>query len=44
LEKSDVEEFKYYNYEEKYRYLVLLAMGLLFLEWLLRHTLFKSFI
>ncbi|WP_147677655.1 vWA domain-containing protein [Algibacter pacificus] len=44
LEKTDVEEFKFYNYEEKYRPLVLLAGFLLLLELLLRHTLFKSFI
>ena len=44
LEKTEIEEFKYYNYEEKFRPLVLLALGLLVLEFLLRHTLFRSFI
>ena len=44
LEKTEIEEFKYYNYEEKFRPLVLLALVLLFLEWLMRNTLFKSFI
>lgn len=43
LEKTDVEEFKYYNYEEKYRPLLLLAFGLLLLEFILRSTLFRSF-
>lgn len=43
LEKTDIEEFKYYNYQEKYRPLVLLAFGLLFFEFLLRSTLFRSF-
>ena len=43
LEKTDVEEFKYYNYEEKYRSLILLAFGLLLFEFLLRSTLFRSF-
>ncbi len=43
LEKTDVEEFKYYNYEEKYRPLILLAFGLLLVEFLLRSTLFRSF-
>lgn len=43
LEKTDVEEFKYYNYEEKYRPLVLLAFALLMIEFLLRSTLFRSF-
>ncbi|QDO93044.1 VWA domain-containing protein [Formosa sediminum] len=44
LEKTDIEEFKYYNYQEKFRPLVLLAGLLLLLEILLRSTLFKSFI
>jgi Ca-activated chloride channel family protein len=44
LEKTKLEEFKYYNYQEMYRSLVLLALGLLLLEFLLRNTLFKSFI
>ncbi|MEZ4793407.1 MAG: VWA domain-containing protein [Gelidibacter sp.] len=43
LEKTDVEEFKFYNYEEKYRPLVLLALGLLLLEFLLKSTVFRSF-
>ena len=44
LEKTEVEEFKYYNYQEKYRPLVYIA-GLLFLfELLLRVTVFRSFI
>ncbi|WP_100614470.1 vWA domain-containing protein [Confluentibacter citreus] len=44
LEKTDIEEFKYSNYQELYRPLVLLALGLLFLEFLLRNTLFRSFV
>lgn len=44
LEKTEVEEFKYYKYEEKFRSFVLLAGVLLLLEWLLRNTLFRSFI
>lgn len=44
LEKTKIEEFKYYNYKELYRPLVFLALGLLVLEFLLRNTLFKSFI
>ena len=44
LEKTEVEEFKYYNYEEKYRILILIALGLLFMEWILKNTLFRSFI
>jgi len=44
LEKTKIEEFKYYNYQELYRPLVILALGLLFLEFVLKNTLFKSFI
>jgi Ca-activated chloride channel family protein len=44
LEKTEIEEFKYYNYEEKYRMLVVFALVLLFLEWLLKNTIFRSFI
>lgn len=44
LEKTDVEELKYFNYDEKYRSLILLAGVLLLLEFILRKTLFKSFI
>ncbi|WP_203257469.1 vWA domain-containing protein [Hyunsoonleella ulvae] len=44
LEKTEIEEFKFYNYEEKYRPLVLLAGLLLLLELLLRFTVFRSFI
>jgi len=44
LEKTKIEEFKYYNYQEKYRFLVFIAGGLLLLEFLLRNTLFRSFI
>lgn len=44
LEKTKIEEFKYYNYTEKYRLLVLIAGIFLLLEFLLKNTLFKSFI
>lgn len=44
LEKTDVEELKYFNYDEKYRSLILLAGALLLLEFLLRKTLFRSFV
>ncbi len=44
LEKTEIEEFKFYNYEEKYRSLVLLAGLLLLLELLLRFTIFRSFV
>lgn len=44
LEKTEIEEYKYYNYEEKYRSLVILAGLLLMLEMLLKFTVFRSFI
>ena len=44
LEKTEVEEFKYYNYQEKYRPLILLGGLFIFLEMLFRLTIFKSFI
>jgi Ca-activated chloride channel family protein len=44
LEKTEIEERKYYNYEEKYRPLAILAGLLLLLELLLRHTIFRSFV
>lgn len=44
LETTEIEERKFYNYEEKYRPLVILAALLLLFEFLLRHTIFRSFI
>jgi len=44
LEKTKIEEFKYYNYTEKYRFWVFLAGIFLVLEFILKNTLFKSFI
>tara|TARA_R100000935_G_C2829165_1_gene164027 strand:+ start:613 stop:1617 length:1005 start_codon:yes stop_codon:yes gene_type:complete len=44
LEKTEVEEFKYYNYQENFRMLVLIAGFLLLFELLLRFTIFRSFI
>ena len=44
LEKTEVEEFDYFNYHERYRVFVIIGLGLLLLEWVLRQTLFKSFI
>lgn len=44
LEKTEIEEFKFYNYQEKYRPLVILAGLLFMIELLLRLTLFRSFI
>ncbi|WP_338355944.1 VWA domain-containing protein [Yeosuana marina] len=44
LEKTDIDEFKYYNYQEKFRPLALLAGLLLLIEFLLRTTIFRSFV
>ena len=44
LEKTKIEEFKYYNYQEKYRIFVFFSLGFLLFEFLLRNTIFKSFI
>lgn len=44
LEKTEIEEYKFYNYDEKFRPLVIMAGLLLFFEMLLRFFLFRSFI
>ena len=44
LEKTEVEEFKFYNYDEKFRPFVLFALGLFLFEVLLKLTVFRSFI
>lgn len=44
LEKTEIEEKKYYNYEEKFRPLVILAGLLLLFEIVLRNTIFRSFV
>ena len=42
LERTEVEEIRYTKYHEKFRWCVFGAMLALLIEWLLRHTLFKS--
>ncbi len=44
LETSEIEELKFYNYDEKFRLLLLIALGLLVLEQLLKFTLFRSLV
>ncbi|MCH8533759.1 MAG: VWA domain-containing protein [Flavobacteriaceae bacterium] len=44
LEKSEIEEETFYDYEEKFRPLVIIGFILLLFEILLRNTLFRSFI
>jgi len=44
LEKTEIEEFKYYNYDERYRLLVILAGLFILIELFLKNTIFRSFI
>jgi Ca-activated chloride channel homolog len=44
LERTEIEEFQYTSYEEKFRPLILWAGALLLFELLLRFTLFRSFV
>jgi len=44
LEKTDLEEFKYTNYNEMFRYWVILGLSLIGVEFLIRITLFKGFL
>ena len=44
LEKTEIEEFKYTNYDEKYRPFILVAIILIVLEFILRNTFFRSFV
>lgn len=44
LEKTEIEEFKYYNYHEMYRIPVMIGLVLLLMQWTLKKTLFRSFI
>lgn len=44
LEKTEIEEEKFYDYQEKFKPLVILGLGLLLFEFVLRNTLFRSFV
>jgi len=44
LETTEVQEQRFYNYDEKYRLFAFIALGLLSLELVLRKTIFRSFI
>lgn len=44
LEKTEIEEEKFYDYEEKFKPLVILGLGFLLFEFILRNTLFRSFV
>ena len=44
LEKTEVATFKFYAYEEKFRPWTIAALVFFLIEWLLKNSLFKSFI
>ncbi|MEO0059308.1 MAG: hypothetical protein RLZZ312_955 [Bacteroidota bacterium] len=44
LETTEIEELKFYDYDEKYRPLILIAGFLLLIEILLRQTVYRSFV
>ena len=44
LEKTEIEEFKYYSVDEKYRYFLLPAIILIALEMIMKLTILRSFI
>lgn len=44
LETTEVQEQRFYNYDEKYRLFAFIALGLLSLELVLRKTIFRGFI
>ena len=44
LEKTEVEEIKYSDSNEKYRLLIIAAIGLIFVELILKYTVFRSII
>jgi Ca-activated chloride channel family protein len=44
LEKTEIDEKTFYSYDEKYRPLILLALGLLLFEFVLKHTVFRGLV
>ncbi|WP_130734915.1 VWA domain-containing protein [Flavobacterium sp. J27] len=44
LETTEIEEKKYFNYDEKFKPLVWLAFALILIEIILRNTIFKGFV
>ena len=44
LEKTELEEIKYSDSEEKYRLLIIAAIGLIFVELILKYIVFRSII
>ena len=44
METTEIEELKYYDYDEKYRPFVLLALLLIVIELSLRQTIYRSIV
>lgn len=44
LETTEIQELKFYDYDEKYRLFVWIALGLVLIEFGLRNTIYRSFI
>ena len=44
LEKTEVEEIRYSDAEEKYRFFILISLGLIFVEFVFRKIIFKSIV
>ena len=44
LEKTEVEEIRFSDAEEKYRLLIIIALGLIFVEFIFRKIMFKSIV
>ena len=44
LEKTEIEEIKFYNYNEKYRIFAIISLTILAFHWLMKNLIFKSFI
>ena len=44
LEKTEVEEIRYSDAEEKYRFFILISLGLIFVEFVFRKVIFKSIV
>mgnify|MGYP001235291857 CR=1 FL=1 len=42
MEKTELEELKFYNYDEKFEFFALIALGLLFIEFVLQYTVLKN--
>ena len=44
LEKTEIEEMKFHNYNEKYRIFAIISLTILAFHWLMKNLIFKSFI